>query len=182
VDAPLGRCYWAVAPFSPRPPFRLYAGIDSAPREVGGPEPIVDAARRGMSEFVALTPVKARPVLVISPPLAPYDEVLALRLRRLEKIADEAARERVRRGEDEGLAWLRPERFDGLPAENAAIVTSLLRLPLSAIDRRRELGALNDAELRIVHERVARSSRLRIDELVLARAKELVRAIADEPR
>jgi hypothetical protein len=178
VDAPLGRCYWAVAPYSPQPPFRLYAGVEAAPREVDGPAPIVDAARRGMSEFVMLTPIKARPVVVISPPLAPFDEVLALRLRRLEKVADEAVRDRIRRGEDDGLFWLEPDRFDGLPTENAAIVSSLLRLPLSAVDRRRELGALNDAELRIVHERVARSSRLRIDSLVVARAQELVRALS----
>jgi hypothetical protein len=177
VDAPLGRCYWAVAPFSPRSPFRLYAGEGATPKLVEGPEPIVDAARRGMSEFVLLATVKARPVLVISSPLGPYDEVLALRLHRLEKIRDDDARDRVRRGEDDTLVWLRPERFGGLPVENAAIVSSLLRLPLAAIDRRRELGALNDGELRIIHERVARASRLRLDALVLARAQQLVHSL-----
>jgi hypothetical protein len=42
------------------------------------------------------------------------------------------------------LALLRPERFPGLPVENAAIVTSLLRLPVEALDRRESLGTLDE--------------------------------------
>ncbi|MGH2947091.1 MAG: hypothetical protein ACRDPC_12675 [Solirubrobacteraceae bacterium] len=175
MDPPLGRSYWAVAPFSPRPPFRLYAAGDE-PREVGGPEQIVDAAKRGMSEFVLLTNVKARPVLVISPVLSEFDEVLALRLHRLEKIDDPGARERVRRGDDGGLFWLPPDTFPGLPTENAAIVSSMLRLPMTALDRRAELGALNENELRVLHERLVRAYRLRLDVMVIERARRLLEA------
>lgn len=172
--APLGcHCYWAVAPYSPRPPFRVYGkGIE--PKNVDSPEQLVDAARKGMSEFVVLTPVKARPVLVITPVLPEHDEVLALRLRRLEALRSEAARQRVRDGDDAGLFHLSPERFTGLPAENAAIVTSLLRLHTEALDRRSSLGELNENELRAVHERVVRAHGLRLDILVLERARELV--------
>lgn len=49
-----------------------------------------------MSEFVLLTPVKTRPVLVITGILPEHDELLALRLRRLEKLASDAARQVVR--------------------------------------------------------------------------------------
>jgi len=173
VDAPLGRCYWAVAPFSPKPPFRLYAR-GGEPREVNGPEPIVDAARQGMSEFVVLTTVKARPVLVISSVLPEFDEVLALRLHRLEKVGDPEDQERIRQGQDPALFWLSPQAFDGLPVENAAIVSSMLRLPMGSIDRRRELGALNENELRVLHERLARAYRLRLDMLVLEQAQRLL--------
>ena len=159
---PLGHCYSAVAPFAPAPPFRLYQQ-GAEPRDVASSEAFTEAARKGMSEFVMLTPVKARPILVITGVLAEHDEVLALRLRRLEKLASDSTRETVRAGKDQGLFYLRSEAFPGLPVENAAIVTSLLRLPIGALDRRTSLGALNENELRVLHERVARAHELRLD-------------------
>jgi hypothetical protein len=146
------------------------------PKNVGSTEPFVDAARKGMSEFVVLTTVKARPVLVITPVLPEHDEVLALRLRRLEKLSSDTARQQVRAGDDPGLFFLRPERFSGLPVENAAIVTSLLRLPIEALDRRESLGALDENELRTLHERVVRAHRLKLDTLILERAQALIAA------
>lgn len=137
-------------------------------------EPFTEAARKGASEFALLVPVKSRPVLVITEVLPEHEEVLVLRLRRLEKLASEAERERVREGSDPGLFHLKPDRFRGLPVENAAIISSLLRLPAAALDRRASLGALDDNELRALHERVARVHRLRLDMLVLERAQELV--------
>lgn len=172
---PLGHCYWAVAPYSPRPPFRLY-GEQMTPKDVGSPEPFVDAARQGMSEFVVLTPVKARPVLVITPVLHDYDEVLALRLRRFEKLSSDAVRQQVREEADEALFPLPIERFPGLPTENAAIVTSMLRLPIEALDRRASLGALDETELRTLHTRVVRTHGLKLNQLVLERARELIAA------
>lgn len=126
-----------------------------------------------MSEFTMLTPVKARPVLVISGVLAPYEEVLALRLQRLEKLdADEA--DQVRRHEDAALFHLPPSSFSGLPVENAAIMTALLRLPIQALDTSTELGALNENELRVVHERVVRAHNLNLEMLVIEKARELL--------
>ena len=173
MQPPVGHCYWAVAPFAPAPPFRIYQE-GAAPKDVESVEPFTEAARKGMSEFSLLTPVKARPVLVITGILREHEEVLALRLRRFEKLASDADRARVRRGADRALFHLRPERFPGLPVENAAIVTSLLRLPVLALDRRESLGALDDNELRALHERVARAHDLRLDALVLERAQTLL--------
>lgn len=170
---PQGHCYWAVAPFSPKPPFRLY-GEEIAPKTVASPERLVDAARKGMNEFVLLTPVKARPVLVITQVLPQHDEVLALRLCRLEKLSSDTVRQTVRDGGDPALFYLRPERFPGLPVENAAIATSLLRLPVEALDRRESLGALDENELRVLHERVTRTHGLKLDMLILKRAQTLV--------
>lgn len=126
-----------------------------------------------MSEFTLLTPIKARPVLVVTEVLDPYDEVLALRLQRLEKLVPEDA-ERVRSLEDEGLFHLSPQAFPGLPAENAAIVSALLRLPIEAIDTSMELGTLNENELRVVHERLVRSHGLNLEMLVIDKARELL--------
>lgn len=173
MTPPLGHCYWAVAPFAPRPPFRIYQE-GAPPKNVGSPEPFTEAARKGMSEFALLTPVKARPVLVITEVLPEYEELLALRLRKLEKLRSDADRERVRAGEDPILFHLPPERFRDLPTENAAIVTSLLRLPAAALDRRKSLGALDDNDIRAVHERVARAHGLRLDTLILERARDLI--------
>lgn len=173
MKPPVGRCYWAVAPYSPRPPFRLYAGEGNVPREVASPAQLTAAARKGMSEFTMLTPVKARPVLVITDVLQPHDEVLALRLQRLEKLTSKEA-ERVRQHEDETLYHLSPEQFQGLPVENAAILTALLRLPIDAVDTAAELGALNENELRVVHERVVRTHGLNLEMLVIDKARELL--------
>jgi len=173
LQQPLGHCYWALAPFAPAPPFRIYQE-GAPPRSVGSVEPFTEAARKGASEFALLTPVKARPVLVITDVLAEHDEVLALRLRRLEKLATEAERERVREASDPGLFHLQPDRFRGLPVENAAIVSSLLRLPAAALDRRSSLGALEDNELRALHEWVTRVHRLRLDKLVFERVQSLL--------
>lgn len=170
---PQGRCYWAVAPFSPRPPFRLYAGEDNPPREVKSPAQLTAAAKGGMSEFTMLTPIKARPVLVVTEVLDPRDEVLALRLQRLEKLQPDEA-EQVRSLEDEGLFHLSPDSFPGLPVENAAIVTALLRLPIEAIDTSKELGTLNENELRVVHERLVRAHGLNLEMLVIDKARELL--------
>ena len=145
-----------------------------APKDIGSPEPFVEAARKGMSEFVVLTPVKARPVLVITPVLPEHDEVLALRLRRLEKLSSETARQQVRDGGDPTLFHLTPERFPDLPVENAAIVTSLLRLPVEALDRRQSLGALDDNGLRALHQRVVSAHGLKLDLLILERAQALI--------
>jgi hypothetical protein len=127
-----------------------------------------------MSEFVVLTPVKARPVLVITPILPEHEEVLALRLRRLEKLSSETARQRVREGDDPALFPLPPERFPELPVENAAIVTSLLRLPVEALDSRRSLGMLEENELRTLHQQVVRAHGLKLDTLILERAQALI--------
>ncbi|HEX3392626.1 MAG TPA: hypothetical protein VHS55_08690 [Solirubrobacteraceae bacterium] len=152
-----------------------------APKEVSSPGPFVDAVRRGMSEFVVLTPVKARPVLVITEVLPEHEEVLALRLRRLEKLSSDTVRQLVRDGGDPGLFSLRPDRFPGLPVENAAIVTSLLRLPVETLDRRESLGALDENELRVLHERVARAHGLKLDMLIFERARALVAAVQRQP-
>lgn len=173
MGSPSGRCYWAVAPFSPQPPFRLYAR-DAPPVTVQSAGSIVDAARKGMSEFVMLSTVKARPVLVLTDVLPEYDEVLALRLRRFAKLGSDYARDRVRRGDDANLFALERQRFSGLPEENAAIVSSLMRLPIATLDRRETLGHVDEHGLRLLHERVVTALRLRVDTLVLDRATRLV--------
>ncbi|MEK6328631.1 MAG: hypothetical protein AABM66_14075 [Actinomycetota bacterium] len=173
-----GAVAWAVVPFVPEAPFRLYAGEGHAPVEVDDPGRLIAAARKGSdSEFTFLVPGKARPVLVVSDRIDErLGELIALRLLRLGALT---AREReiVRSSEDPGLYHLDPERFD-LPEENAAIVAALVRVHLSAIDLQ-PVGRLGPDELRVVHERVATYYGLDLRELV---RRELQRLAAAQRR
>jgi hypothetical protein len=141
--------------------------VDETPR-------LVEA---GGGEFTVLTPVKARPVLLITEPSGHYGEVLALRLRRFSRLAD-AEKTAVRSGEVEDLFHLDPERCPGLDEENAAIVTTALRLPVSALDMARRLGQIDGKDVRVLHERFARAHRLDLRGAILGRAQELVASLA----
>jgi hypothetical protein len=65
VDPPLGHCYWAVTPFAPSPPFEIFQQ-DAPPHPVPDAVQFTEAVKKGESEFKLLTPVKIRPVLVIT--------------------------------------------------------------------------------------------------------------------
>lgn len=173
MRTPIGRAYWAVAPFSPEPPFRVYAGEGHAPIKVSDTARLAAA---GEEQLTLLTPVKVRPVLVITGPTSRFNEVLALRLRRFTAL-DIAEREIVREGRAEDLFYLRPEGFPDLPEENAAMITTALRLPLATIDTSKPLGAVNEHELRVVHERLVRAHELDLRNLVLRNARQLLEAI-----
>lgn len=177
MNAPRGRGYWAVVPFSPEPPFRLYAE-GSQPRRASTAA-MVNAVKAGMSTFDVLVEVKMRPILVITGALAPRDEVLALRLRRFGKLTT-SEQGAVRGHADDALFHLDRARFAGLPEENAAIISAPVRVPLSAVDTSTELGALNVDELRVVHERVARAHGLQLDTMILQRAQRLIERVQDE--
>lgn len=125
------------------------------------------------SEFTVLLPVKARPILVIAEPSGRYGEVLALRLRRLARLT-EVERKAVLSDEADDLVYLPPRRCLGLEEENAAIVTTAMRLPVSALDLARPLGRLNGNEVRAIHERLVRAHQLDLGAMIEERAHELM--------
>jgi hypothetical protein len=165
VNGLAGAVVWAVVPFTPEAPFRLYAGSRHAPVEVPQADRLIAAARRGAdTEFTFLVPGKARPVLIVSDQLDPrLGELLALRLLRLTKL-DAPEQEAVRTGAVPGLFHFPPDRFD-LPEENAAMIAALVRVHRSAIDSS-PLGNLDRDELRSVHGRIARHYGLDLHDLV----------------
>lgn len=89
-----------------------------------------------------------------------------MRLERFSKL-DDAKQRAVRAGEAPRLFHLRPDRFPGLPEENAAAVPTLIRVARSAVDEADDLGGLDENELRVLHERIARHYSL--DLTILAR-------------
>jgi hypothetical protein len=151
-----GSVRWAVVPFAPAPPFRLYAGRESEPIIVPQADMVIDAARKGGdAELSYIVPGKARPVLLLNdPPASHHREVTALRLVRLSRLSPDE-QQRVRTQQDELLFHLVPERFD-LPEENAAMVTALVRLHVDAIGSAGSLGQLDDNEMRVLGERIIR--------------------------
>jgi hypothetical protein len=169
-----GTVRWAVVPYTPRPPFRIYAGPGREPFTVPDAATIIASAKRGDPEFTYLVPGKARPVLVLTePPSSHYQEVTALRLLRLSKLGpDDQAR--VREHAEPLLFHLDPARF-ALPGENAAIVSALVRVHVDAIDTATSLGELTDTEMRVVGERLIGFYRFDTRQLV----ERQIRALAE---
>jgi len=152
-----GTVRWAIVPYAPRPPFRLYAGTRHDPIRIDDADTIIAAAKRegGDAELTYLVPGKARPVLILNePPSAHHREITALRLLRLSKLGPDE-RQAVRQGKEELLFYLSPDRFQ-LPEENAAMVSALGRLHVEALASGPPLGALDDSEMRVLGERIIR--------------------------
>ncbi len=149
-----GSVRWAVVPFAPSPPFRLYAGPGSDPIVVHEADTVINAARGGGdAELSYIVPAKARPVLLLNdPPGEHHREVTALRLLRLSRLSA-GEQQRVRSHQDELLFHLAPDRFN-LPDENAAMVTAIVRLHVDAIGSAPALGRLEDSEMRVLGERI----------------------------
>jgi hypothetical protein len=175
VNGLAGAVVWAVVPFVPEAPFRLYGGEDHPPVDVPDVDKLIAAARRGStSEFTFLVPGKARPVLVVSDRLDErLGELIALRLLRLGALTPKE-REVVRSQDDPGLYHLDPGRFE-LAEENAAIVAALVRIHRTAIDPQ-PVGRLERDELRVVHERLAIHYGLDLHQLVRGELERLAAA------
>jgi hypothetical protein len=177
VNGLAGAVVRAVVPFAAEPPFRLYAGPESDPIDVVDIGPLIKAGLGGESEFTFLVPGKARPVLVVSDS---YDErvseLLALRLLRFSKLPDDAQK-LVRDQAEPNLFHLSPDNFS-LPEENAAIIASLVRVPHAALDPN-PLGRLDENELRVVHERLAKRYQLDLHAPVMAELRRLGRQQRD---
>lgn len=173
-DRLAGSVRWAVVPFAPRPPFRVYAGTDHPPYVVTTADQLVEAGRRGGDpELTYLAPGKVRPVLVLAePPDRLHREVAALRLVRLSALDDDE-RQSVRRGDEELLVYLDPSRFV-LPEENAIMISALVRLHAGAIAAGPPAGRLSAAELGDVGERIVRFYGVDVEAMVERRIRELV--------
>lgn len=177
-----GSVRWAVVPFAPAPPFRLYAGMGQDPIVVPDADTLIDTARRGADvELSYIVPGKARPVLLLNDPPADHlREVTALRLLRLSRLSSDQ-QERVRSHQEALLFPLTPDRFD-LPEENAAIVAALVRLHVDALGSGPPLGQLDEPEMGALGERIIRYYGFDIRQLLERHIRELAaRHRAREP-
>jgi hypothetical protein len=152
-DGLAGSIVWAVVPFVPQAPFRVYAGQNHGPIDVPRATKLISAARKGSdAEFTFLVSAKARPVLIVSDRVdRRLQELLALRLLRMSAL-DPEEKDLVRTGSDPALLYLDPRRFK-LTEENAVMIAALVRVHGSAVDTR-VLGRLEPDELATVHARL----------------------------
>lgn len=166
---------WAIAPYAPAPPFRIYAH-GREPYEIADVEQLVGASRQGGdAEFTYLIPAKARPVLILDDPeRSEWQQVVALRLRRLSSIPDPQTQERIRRQQEPLYCYLEPSRFT-LPEESAVLIPALVPIDVAAISTSEPLGFLNENEMRFVGERIVRHFDFDIRSLVEQRIRELAR-------
>lgn len=149
-----GSVRWGVVPFSPRPPFRIYAGASQQPIVVDHAETLIETARKGDAELTYLVRAKVRPVLVLAePPGMSQNEVIALRLLRLSKLPTNEQDE-VRANRHGLLFHLPPDRFR-LPEENAAMLHALVRVDARALSSE-SVGTLTIAEMSVLGDRIIR--------------------------
>ncbi len=171
----VGSVRWAVAPYAPASPFRLYS-VEREALQLDDVEPLIKAAREGGdAEFTYLISAKARPVLVLTDPeRSEWNEVLALRLRRFSTIPDLQRQERIRQHEEPLYFHLDPKRFK-LPEENAVLIPAVVPIGFSAISSEAPIGVLNENEMRVVGERLVRHFDFDVRSLIEQRIHELVR-------
>ena len=160
-----GAVVWAVVPYVPEAPFRIYR-VDDEPLVLPDAAPLFAAAERTASEFSFIVRAKARPVLVLARMPDPrIEEYLGLRLVRLSELGAETRARVLDRG-DELLFHVRGERTPRLRDELAVMIAAPVRFHASALDSENVLGHLEPNELRIVHERFAKLLSLDLFNLV----------------
>jgi hypothetical protein len=173
VNGLAGAVVWAVVPFAPEAPFRLYAGVEHTPIRIDGPERLIRAAEKGGDpQLTFLVSGKVRPTLILSDE---HDESLgeyiALRLARFSKL-DPDEQQLVRNGQSPTHFYLERGNFPGLSEENAAMVGGLIRVHRSAVAAT-PLGRLDANALATLHERVVRFYGFDLRMLVTERLKDL---------
>ena len=172
-----GAAYWGLVPYTPEAPF-LVRVAGGEPVEVPGVESFVEGlGRGGDAEFRFVVRAKTRPVLLLSDRQDQRTgDLFALRLLRMERLsaAEQAA---VRDHREPTLFHLRVDNFPGLSRESAAVVSAPVRLHNTALDTRRRVGALDENELRVLHERFATYWRLDLHQLLLGKIEELRRRV-----
>jgi hypothetical protein len=177
-----GAIVWAVAPYVPEAPFRVWGGPAGRVATIGTALELARlVVREGLDpEQTFLTSAKLRPVLILQDrPRRVLREVAALRLVRLEELGA-ADRERIRQGDDRSLFYLRARSY-GLAKESAADVHALLRIHESAIAGQ-PVGRLNAEEMRAVGERIVEALDIDVSRLVAQKAAEFVARLTGFPR
>lgn len=176
-----GAIVWAVAPYAPHAPFRLWGGER---QRVSTVEDATELARlvagRGLdAEQTFLMPAKLRPVVLLQErPRHALPEYAALRIVRLEKLSRER-QEAIRQQREPSLFYLRaqPARY-GMTKEGAVDLNALVRIHSSAIAGS-PIGRLDENELRVVGERLAEHLDLDLQLLVERKARELLARLAE---
>ncbi len=177
-----GAIVWAVTPYVPQAPFRIWLASD---RRVAGVPDAVTYARQARhwgleAEQTFLVEGKLRPVVLLQDrPRAVLPEVVALRMVRLEQLPPKK-QDSIRAGHEPSLLHLpvRKEKY-GLGREVAIDLNALVRVHASAFVPT-AVGRLDDAELRILGERLAEHLDIDLEPLIAARVEARLEALGQD--
>jgi hypothetical protein len=175
-----GAIVWAVAPYVPQAPFRIWGGPNQAVASIATATELArQVLRRGLdAEQTFVVGAKLRPVVLLQErPRRALPEYAALRIVRLEELS-EARRESVRVRAEPSLFHLpaAPRKY-GMAKEGAIDLNSLLRIHESAIAGR-AIGRLDAAELRVLGERLVDHLDIDLTAAIERKARSLLEEIA----
>lgn len=183
-----GAVVWAVTPYIPEAPFRLWLGEDQPIATIPDATAYARQAReQGLeAEQTFLVEGKLRPVLLLQDrPRGVMPEIAALRMVRLEALSA-SEQEGIRAHREPSLFHLavKPQKY-GLSKEMAVDLNALVRIHRSAFVPR-AVGRLDDNEMRVIGERLAEHLDIDLEPLIAAKAEArlelLTRPEHDDPR
>ncbi len=177
-----GAIVWAIAPYVPEAPFRLWLGERQPAAEIPDARTYARQARhQGLeAEQTFLVKGKLRPVVLLQDrPRAVLPEIVALRMVRLEMLEPEQ-QERIRAGWEPSLFHLPVRKSSyGLAKEMAIDLNALLRIHATAF-LPKAVGRLDDGELRVLGGRLAEHLDIDLEPLIAARVEKRLDALREE--
>jgi mRNA-degrading endonuclease toxin of MazEF toxin-antitoxin module len=180
ADHTRGAIVWAIAPYAPQAPFRIWGGAEApvATIETATALARLVSARGLDAEQTFLSPGKLRPVVILQErPRHALPEHVALRIIRLEELAP-SRQEAIRAQREPSLFHLPADKLKyGMTKEGAIDLNALIRIHESAVAGR-SIGHLDANELRVVGERLAEHLDLDLTMLVERKARDLLDRIA----
>lgn len=166
-----GAILWAITTYQAQRPFRVIEHDGSESRYDSSRDLTQAVLERSVGpEFELAVSAKVRPVLLLQDqPAGRFDDIVALRLTRLQKFSDQE-QDQIRRQSEPTLFYLGHDKSKyGLDREYAAVLTSLHRLHTSTLVGK-ALGSVDQAEFRTLCERLVRVADLDISNLIVREA------------
>lgn len=178
-SGPRGAIVWAIVPYVPEAPFRLWLGNDQPAAEIpearGYAEQVREQGLEAEQWFVVRG--KLRPVVLLQDrPRGALMEIVALRMVRLEEMPEDH-QTRIRRQREPSLFHLpvRPDKY-GLSKEVAVDLNALVRVHASAF-LPKAVGRLDDNEMRVLGQRLAEHLDIDLEPLIAMRVEERLDAL-----
>lgn len=179
-----GAIVWAIVAYVPEAPFRVWLGAKHGPGEIADARSYADQVRKqGLdAEQTFLVEGKLRPVVLLQDrPRGVLREIVALRMVRLETLADDQQAS-IRGRREPSLLHLpvRPAKY-GLSKEVAIDLNALVRVHASAL-LPRAVGRLDDNEMRLVGQRLVEHLDIDLEPLLARLVEERLEQLTDPGR
>lgn len=174
-----GAIVWAIVPYVPEAPFRIWLGDDQPVGEIPDArayaQQVGDQGLEAEQSFVVAG--KLRPVVLLQDrPRGALKEIVALRMVRLEPLSPEDQAS-IRKQQEPSLFHL-PVRGDkyGLSKEVAIDLNALVRVHSSAF-LPKAVGRLDANEMRVIGERLADHLDIDLEPVIARRVEERLEAL-----